>query len=54
MNNILKSSVVSLIIIITFIPISMYVVISSAIYAVYFLLKELPHTIFNKIYNPDE
>lgn len=54
MNNTLKSSIVSLIIIITFIPISIYVAISSAIFAVYFLWKELPHIIFNKIYNPNE
>ena len=54
MNNILKSSVVSLIIIITFIPISMYAAVSASIYAVYFLWKELPHIIFNKIYNPNE
>ena|GEM_PF-1977961 len=51
MNNYVKSSIVSLITIVVFIPISLYVVTLSGIYAIYHLATQLPHTIYNKLYN---
>jgi hypothetical protein len=54
MNNILRSTIVSFIAIVVFVPLSIYVSLIAIGYSIFYLAKDLPTTIYNYIYNTNE